>query len=181
MLNLAAFSVAPKILEALTIAETYMEKTEKFDGKVRYPRSIFAFMYEISILWQGTTLYIWLDLLYTQSLLCLIWGLHHSKEGEETECKSWRTQWRTAHVCSVSEVLLHYFHYCENEYIFYLDCCFINDLHFQIWRIPPIPLRTACKEPLFGVWNFWQGNLNTATYFILFLLSCMGQTISFLY
>uniref|UniRef100_A0A8C3AP82 Ribosome quality control complex subunit NEMF n=1 Tax=Cyclopterus lumpus TaxID=8103 RepID=A0A8C3AP82_CYCLU len=30
---LAAFSVAPKILEALQIAETYMEKTEHFSGK----------------------------------------------------------------------------------------------------------------------------------------------------
>lgn len=32
---LAAFSVAPKILEALQIAETYMDKTENFSGKVR--------------------------------------------------------------------------------------------------------------------------------------------------
>lgn len=36
--RLLAISVAPKILEALKIAETYMEKTEKFDGKVRYSR-----------------------------------------------------------------------------------------------------------------------------------------------
>lgn len=37
---LAAILVAPQILEALKIAETYMEKTEKFDGKVRYSASI---------------------------------------------------------------------------------------------------------------------------------------------
>lgn len=29
------FLVAPKILEALQIAETYMEKTQHFSGKVR--------------------------------------------------------------------------------------------------------------------------------------------------
>lgn len=33
--DLAVFPVAPKILEALQIAETYMEKTENFSGKVR--------------------------------------------------------------------------------------------------------------------------------------------------
>lgn len=33
--DLFAFSVAPKIHEALQIAETYMEKTENFNGKVR--------------------------------------------------------------------------------------------------------------------------------------------------
>lgn len=34
--DLAAFSVAPKILEALKVAETYMEKTENFSGKVMH-------------------------------------------------------------------------------------------------------------------------------------------------
>lgn len=31
----AAFTVAPKILEALQMAESYLEKTEQFSGKVR--------------------------------------------------------------------------------------------------------------------------------------------------
>lgn len=30
------FSVAPKILEALKVAETYMETSENFAGKVRF-------------------------------------------------------------------------------------------------------------------------------------------------
>lgn len=42
--DLVAFSVAPKILEALNIAETYMEKTEHFSGKVRYLKYIDIFM-----------------------------------------------------------------------------------------------------------------------------------------
>lgn len=36
-----AFSVAPKILEALKVAETYMEKSEIFTGKVRYRCAVF--------------------------------------------------------------------------------------------------------------------------------------------
>lgn len=31
---LVRFSVAPKVLEALQLAETYLEKTERFSGKV---------------------------------------------------------------------------------------------------------------------------------------------------
>lgn len=36
-----AFSVAPKILEALKVAETYMEKSENFTGKVGYRCALF--------------------------------------------------------------------------------------------------------------------------------------------
>lgn len=43
--DVAVFSAAPKILEALKIAETYMEKTENFNGKVRYQRYIDIFIY----------------------------------------------------------------------------------------------------------------------------------------
>lgn len=38
------FSVAPKILEALKIAEIYMEKAENFNGKVRYLRYVDVFI-----------------------------------------------------------------------------------------------------------------------------------------
>lgn len=39
--NPFSLAVAPKILEALQIAETYMEKTENFSGKVRSVLSVF--------------------------------------------------------------------------------------------------------------------------------------------
>lgn len=41
---MSAFLVAPKILEALTIAETYMEKTENFRGKVRCLRHRYIYV-----------------------------------------------------------------------------------------------------------------------------------------
>lgn len=91
------FSVVPKILEALKIAETYMEKTENFNGKVRRRSSIDVYLYmqELFIVnMMGSCT----DLLYLQTLLGFNQGLHHSKEWEETKCNSWQTQWRTAHV-----------------------------------------------------------------------------------
>lgn len=36
------FSVVPKILEALKVAETYMEKSENFNGKVGYSCALFS-------------------------------------------------------------------------------------------------------------------------------------------
>lgn len=42
---MSASLVAPKILEALKIAETYMEKTENFRGKVRCLRHTDIFTY----------------------------------------------------------------------------------------------------------------------------------------
>lgn len=91
------FSVAPKILEALKIAETYMEKTENFNGKVRHKRSIDVYLY-IQKLFIVNIKGFCSDLLYLQPLLGLNQGVHHSKEWEETKCNSWQTQWRTAHV-----------------------------------------------------------------------------------
>lgn len=92
-----AFSVAPKILEALKIAETYMEKTENFNGKVRRQSSIDIYLY-MQKLFIVNMMGSCTDMLYLQTLLGLNQGLHHSKEWEETKCNSWQTQWRTAHV-----------------------------------------------------------------------------------
>lgn len=91
------FSVAPKILEALKIAETYMEKTENFNGKVRHHSSIYIYLYMHKLFIVNMTGSC-TDLLYLQTLPGLNQGLHHSEEWEETKCNSWQTQWRTAHV-----------------------------------------------------------------------------------
>lgn len=66
-----AFSVAPKILEALKIAETYMEKTENFTGKVRSLQMCWIHK-RACILWCWKVIWGGRDILY--QTLCLLQG-----------------------------------------------------------------------------------------------------------
>ncbi len=77
-----SFAVSPRVLEALQMAEDYMEKTSSFSGQVSVcPERVLSCV----------SLVIW-------TLVCPLSGLHHSEEREEAQHESRRSRGRAADV-----------------------------------------------------------------------------------